>query len=150
MSLEQQVNEGIKAAMKAKNEAELRGLRAIKAALLLVKTSGGFKGEVTQSDELKLLQKLVKQRKESFDIYKQQNRNDLAQKEEEEITVIERFLPRQLSGDELRQILKKIIADTGAASPSDMGKVMGIATKQLAGKADGKAISGIVKELLSK
>lgn len=150
MSLEQQVNDGIKAAMKAKNEPELRGLRAIKAAILLAKTSEGFKGELTQADEMKLLQKLVKQRKDSLDIFKQQNRNDLAQKEEEEIVVIERFLPKQMDANELQEALKKIIDETGASAPSDLGKVMGVASKQLAGKADGKIISGMVKELLSK
>ncbi|TAN19492.1 MAG: GatB/YqeY domain-containing protein [Chitinophagaceae bacterium] len=150
MSLEQQINDGIKVAMKAKNEPELRSLRAIKAAILLAKTSGDYTGELTQSDEMKLLQKLVKQRKDSLDIFKQQHRSDLAQKEEEEITVIERFLPKQMDENELREALKKIIAENGASNPGDMGKVMGIATKQLAGKADGKTISGIVKELLNK
>lgn len=150
MSLEQQVNEGIKTAMKAKNEPELRGLRAIKAAILLAKTSADYKGELTAPDEMKLLQKLVKQRKDSLEIFLQQKRNDLAIKEEEEITVIERFLPKQLSEYELRETLQKIIAETGASSTSEIGKVMGVATKQLAGKADGKTISGIVKDLLSK
>jgi uncharacterized protein YqeY len=150
MSLEQQINDGIKVAMKAKNEPELRSLRAIKAAILLAKTSGDYTGELTQSDEMKLLQKLVKQRKDSLDIFRQQHRSDLAQKEEEEITVIERFLPKQMDENELREALKKIIAESGASNPGDMGKVMGIATKQLAGKADGKTISGIVKELLNK
>lgn len=150
MSLEQQINDGIKVAMKAKNEPELRSLRAIKAAILLAKTSGDYTGELTQSDEMKLLQKLVKQRKDSLDIFKQQHRSDLAQKEEEEITVIESFLPKQMDENELREALKRIIAENGASNPGDMGKVMGIATKQLAGKADGKTISGIVKELLNK
>jgi uncharacterized protein YqeY len=150
MSLEQQVNDGIKMAMKAKNEPELRGLRAIKAAILLAKTSGDFKGELTQADEMKLLQKLVKQRKDSLDIFKQNNRNDLAKKEEEEMEVIERFLPKPMDENELRDTLKKIIAEAGASSPAEMGKVMAVATKQLAGKADGKTISGLVKELLSR
>lgn len=150
MTLETQVNDGIKTAMKAKNEPELRGLRAIKAAILLAKTSEGFKGELTQVDEMKLLQKLVKQRKDSLDIFKQNNRNDLAKKEEEEMEVIERFLPKQMDANELREALKKIIAAAGAFSPSDLGKVMGVASKQLAGKADGKTISGMVKELLNK
>ncbi|MGH2642598.1 MAG: GatB/YqeY domain-containing protein [Chitinophagaceae bacterium] len=150
MSLEQQVNDGIKTAMKARNEPELRSLRAIKAAILLAKTSGDFKGELTQADEMKLLQKLVKQRKDSLDIFKQQNRNDLAKKEEEEIEVIERFLPKQMNENELRNTLKKIITETGASSPADIGKVMGLATKRLAGRSDGKTISGIVKELLAK
>lgn len=150
MSLEQKINDGIKVAMKTKNEPELRSLRAIKAAILLAKTSGDYKGELTQPDEMKLLQKLVKQRKDSLDIFKQQHRSDLAQKEEEEITVIEHFLPKQMDENELREALKKIITENGASSPADMGKVMGIAAKQLAGKADGKTISGIVKEILNK
>jgi uncharacterized protein YqeY len=146
MSLELQVMAQMKEAMKAKNEALLRGLRAIKAALLLAKTSGS--GDLTADDEIKLLQKLVKQRKDSLEIYRQQNRADLAQKEEEEIRVIETFLPKQLEVGELKAIIQQIIAETGAASPSDMGKVMGVASKQLAGKADGKTISAVVKELL--
>jgi uncharacterized protein YqeY len=146
MSLELQVMAQMKEAMKAKNEALLRGLRAIKAALLLAKTSGS--GDLTADDEIKLLQKLVKQRKDSLEIYRQQNRADLAQKEEEEIQVIETFLPKQLEVGELKAIIQQIIAETGAASPSDMGKVMGVASKQLAGKADGKTISAVVKELL--
>ncbi|MFY7879175.1 MAG: GatB/YqeY domain-containing protein [Lacibacter sp.] len=147
MSLELQVMAQMKEAMKAKNEALLRGLRAIKAAILLAKTSGS--GDLTADDEIKLLQKLVKQRKDSLEIYRQQNRADLAQKEEEEIQVIEAFLPKQLELGELKVIIQQIIAETGAASPSDMGKVMGVASKQLAGKADGKTISAVVKELLS-
>ncbi|MBX9782217.1 MAG: GatB/YqeY domain-containing protein [Chitinophagaceae bacterium] len=145
MSLETQVMAEMKEAMKAKDEASLRGLRAIKAALLLLKTSGT---EVTEDAELKMLQKMVKQRKDSLDIFKQQNRTDLAQKEEEEIKVIEKFLPQQMSEDELKLAVQKIIIDTGASSAADMGKVMGAATKQLAGKADGKTISAVVKELL--
>jgi uncharacterized protein len=145
MSLETKVMAEMKDAMKAKDEAALRGLRAIKAALLILKTSGE---EVTEDAELKALQKMVKQRKDSLEIYTQQNRTDLAQKEEEEIKVIEKFLPQQLSEDELKLQVQKIIIDTGASSPADMGKVMGVATKQLAGKADGKAISAVVKELL--
>lgn len=147
MSLELQVMAQMKDAMKAKNEALLRGLRAIKAAILLAKTSGS--GDLSTDDEIKLLQKLVKQRKDSLEIYRQQNRTDLAQKEEEEIQVIETFLPKQLDAGELKAIIQQIIAETGAASPSDMGKVMGVASKQLAGKADGKTISAVVKELLS-
>lgn len=145
MSLETQVMAEMKEAMKAKDEASLRGLRAIKAALLLLKTSGT---EVTEDAELKMLQKMVKQRKDSLDIYKQQNRVDLAQKEEEEIKLIEKFLPQQMSEEELKMTVQKIIIDSGASSAADMGKVMGLATKQLAGKADGKTISAVVKELL--
>lgn len=149
MSLEQNIMAHMKEAMKAKDEAALRGLRAIKAAILLAKTSGAG-GEITADDEIKLLQKLVKQRKDSLEIFQQQNRTDLAQKEEEEIAVIEKFLPKQLDAEELKTIIAGIIADTGATSPADMGKVMGVASKQLAGKADGKTISAVVKELLSK
>lgn len=138
----------MKDAMKAKNEALLRGLRAIKAAIILAKTAEGAKGELTDDDEIKLLQKLVKQRKDSLEIYQQQNRTDLAQKEEEEIAVIEKFLPRQLSAEELKSELQQIISETGASSPADMGKVMGQATKKLAGRTDGKTISAMVKELL--
>jgi uncharacterized protein len=147
MSLELQVMNLMKEAMKSKDEAALRGLRAIKAALLLLKTSGS--GNVTADDELKMLQKMVKQRKESLDIFRQQNRADLAQKEEEEIRVIEQFLPQQMNADELKAVLLEIIQQTGATTPADLGKVMGVASKQLAGKADGKAISALVKELLS-
>ena len=136
--------------MLAKDEKGLRSLRAIKAAILLAKTSEGAGGEIKEEDEVKLLQKLVKQRKDSLEIYEQQKRDDLAKKEKEEIEVIEKFLPKQLSAEELKNILTKIIADTGASSPADMGKVMGAATKQLAGKADGKTISTLVKELLAK
>ncbi|GAA0533485.1 GatB/YqeY domain-containing protein [Chitinophaga japonensis] len=150
MSLEQNINAAIKAAMLAKSEAELRALRAIKAAILLAKTAEGGSGELTEAEESKMLQKLAKQRKDSLDIFRQQNREDLAKKEEEELEVIERFLPKQLDEKELRVAVTHIIAETGATSPADMGKVMGAATKQLAGKADGKAISAIVKELLSK
>ena len=150
MSLELTINSAIKAAMLAKSEAELRALRAIKAAILLAKTAEGGTGDLTEADETKMLQKLAKQRKDSLDIFRQQNREDLAKKEEEELEVIERFLPKQMSDSELREALTRIIAETGATSPADMGKVMGTATKQLAGKADGKAISALVKELLSK
>jgi hypothetical protein len=140
----------LKTAMLAKNEGALRGLRAIKAAIILAKTSEGAGGVLKEEDETKLLQKLVKQRKDSLEIYQQQNRADLAQKEEEEIAVIEQFLPKQLSAEELKAVLSKIIAETGASSPADIGKVMGAATRQLAGQADGKTISATVKELLSK
>ena len=148
MNLEQKIMTELKAAMLAKDEKSLRSLRAIKAAILLAKTAEGGSGELKEDDEIKLLQKLVKQRKDSLEIFRQQNRTDLAQKEEEEIEVIEKFLPRQLSTDELKTELMAIIAETGASSPADMGKVMGAATKKLGGKADGKTISGIVKELL--
>jgi len=150
MSLEQKIMTELKAAMLAKNESALRSLRAIKAAILLAKTSEGAGGELKEEDETKLLQKLVKQRRDSLEIFQQQNRADLAQKEQEELDVIEKFLPKQLTPEELKEAVAGIIAATGASSPADMGKVMGAATKQLAGKADGKAISALVKELLAK
>ena len=138
----------LKAAMLAKNEAALRALRAVKSAILLAKTSGTAT-ELSQADELKLLQKLVKQRKESLDIYTQQNRADLAKNEQDEIAVIEKFLPQMMSADEVKTALKEIITSVGATQPSDMGKVMGVASKQLAGKADNKMVSELVKQLLS-
>ena len=149
MSLETQIMEQLKEAMKAKNEAKLRSLRAIKAAIILAKTSEGANGEISADDEMKLLQKLVKQRKDSLDIYTQQGRADLALKEQEEIDVINLFLPKQMTEEELKTAIAAILAETGASSPADMGKVMGVATKQLAGKADGKAISAMVKAQLS-
>jgi uncharacterized protein len=150
MSLEQKIMGELKTAMLAKDEKALRSLRAIKAAILLAKTSEGAGGKLKEDDEIKLLQKLVKQRKDSLEIFEQQNRTDLAQKEKEEIEIIEKFLPKQLSADELRSEVAAIISEVGASSPADMGKVMGVATKKLAGKADGKTISALVKELLSK
>jgi len=149
MSLEQKIMGDLKTAMLAKDEKALRSLRAIKAAILLAKTSEGAGGELKEDDEIKLLQKLVKQRKDSLEIFQQQNRTDLAQKEQEEIEIIEKFLPKQLSADDLKSEVSAIISEVGASSPADMGKVMGAATKKLAGKADGKAISALVKELLS-
>jgi uncharacterized protein YqeY len=150
MNLEENVMAQMKDAMKAKDEAALRGLRAIKAEIIKAKAEPGAGGSISPDTELKMLQKMVKQRKDSLEIYKQQNRTDLAQKEEEEIALIEKFLPKQMSETELKDELRKIIVETGASSPADMGKVMGVATKQLAGKADGKTISVMVKELLSK
>jgi uncharacterized protein YqeY len=149
MSLEKQINDQLKTAMLAKDEKSLRALRAIKAAILLAKTSEGAGGELKPEDEIKMLQKLVKQRKDSEEIFTQQNRPELAKKESEEIEVIERFLPKQMGAEELKEALQKIIAEVGATSAADMGKVMGAATKQLAGKADGKTISSTVKEILS-
>ncbi len=150
MSLETQVMEEMKDAMKAKAEGTLRGLRAIKAEIIKAKTEPGAHGEISPETEQKMLQKMMKQRKDSLEIYQQQNRPDLAQKEIEEIAVIERFMPKQMSDAELKEAVAKIITEVGASSPADMGKVMGVATKQLAGKTDGKAISAAVKELLSK
>jgi len=149
MNLEQKIMGELKTAMLAKDEKALRSLRAVKAAILLAKTSEGANGELKEEDEIKLLQKLVKQRKDSLEIFTQQNREDLAQKEKEEIEVIEKFLPKQLSAEELKTELKQIIAEVGASSPADMGKVMGAASKKFAGKADGKTISAMVKEILA-
>ena len=149
MSLEEKVMADLKTAMLAKDEKSLRSLRAIKAAIINLKTSEGFSGVVKDDDEIKLLQKLVKQRKESLEIYEKQNRNDLAEKEKEEIGVIEKFLPRQISEEELKGVIASIIKETGATSQADMGKVMGLANKQLGGKADGKTIAAIVKEILA-
>ena len=149
MSLEQKVMADLKTAMLAKDEKSLRSLRAIKAAIIIAKTAEGSGGEIKENEEIKLLQKLVKQRKDSLEIYEKQGREDLASKEKEEIEVIEKFLPKQIDESELKTIIAKIIEETGATSPADMGKVMGAANKQLGGKADGKTIAGIVKELLN-
>lgn len=148
MNLEQKIMAELKTAMLAKNEAALRALRAVKSAIILAKTSGS-NVELSEADEMKLLQKLVKQRKESLDIFTQQNRADLAKNEADEIAVIEKFLPAMMSADEVKEVLKGIISSMGATQPSDMGKVMGAASKQLAGKADNKMISELVKNLLS-
>ena len=148
MSLFEQVNEDIKSAMKNREEGRLRALRGIKSAFLLAKTEKGASEELTPEKEVQVLQKLVKQRKESYDIYVQQNRPDLASAEAEEIAVIEKYLPKQMDESDIRTAVKDIITKTGAQGQKDMGKVMGMATKELAGKADGKTISGIVKELL--
>ena len=150
MSLEQKVMAELKTAMLAKDEKSLRSLRAIKSAIILAKTAEGAGGEIKAEDEIKLLQKLVKQRKDSLEIYEKQNREDLAGKEREEISVIEKYLPKQLDEGELRTIIQKIVDETGASSPADMGKAIGAANKQLAGKAEGKTIAGIVKEILNK
>jgi uncharacterized protein YqeY len=149
MSLEQQVMAEMKDAMKSKNEAVLRSLRSIKAEIIKAKTEPGANGEIDEAIEQKFLQKMMKQRKDSFEIFTQQGRSDLAIKEKEEMEVIERFLPKQLSTDEIKEAVKTIITQTGASSAADMGKVMGVASKQLAGFADGKTISNIVKELLA-
>lgn len=148
MALEEKITADLKAAMLAKDEAALRGLRAIKQAILLAKTSGGG-GAITEADEVRMLQKLVKQRKESVDIYIQQGREDLAGTEREEIAVIERYLPQLMGEGEVRAALQAIINQVGASGPGDLGKVMGVATKQLAGKADNKLVSQLVKELLA-
>lgn len=150
MSLEQTINEDIKKAMLARQEVALRSLRAIKAAILLAKTAEGAKDSLSAEEEIKLVQKLVKQRKDSLEIFEKQNRPDLAQTEKEEIEVLEKYLPAQLSAEELKPIIAGFIAETGASGPADMGKVMGRASKELAGKADGKAIAAVVKELLAQ
>jgi uncharacterized protein YqeY len=149
MSLEQKVMDELKNAMRAKDEAALRTLRAIKAAILIEKTSEGASDTISEATETKMLQKMAKQRRDSLEIFEKQNRADLAEKEKEELAIIERFLPKQMSAEELEAELKAIIAQVGASSPADMGKVMGVASKQLAGKADGKAISETVKKLLA-
>ncbi len=148
MSLEQRVMADLKAAMKSKDQAALRGIRAIKAAIVLTKTDGSGK-ELDQAGEIKLLQRLVKQRQDSLDIFRKQGRQDLAIVEEEEISVIQKFLPEQMSSDELTTIIKDIISQTGAEGMKDMGKVMGMASQKVAGKADGKTLASIVKQLLS-
>lgn len=142
------IDQEIKKAMLAKDQATLRGLRAIKAALLLAKTEKGHAEEITEDTEIKILQKLVKQRKESATIYKEQGRDDLFTVEQEEIDVISKFLPQQLDTDAITAIVQRIITETGASSIKDMGKVMGLANKEMAGKADGKLIGEIVKSSL--
>ena len=150
MALEQQIMAEMKEAMKAKDEAALRGLRAIKAEIIKAKTEPGAGGEIDEATEQKFLQKMMKQRRDSLEIFEKQGRADLAIKEKEEMAIIERFLPKQLGEAEIKTIVQEIITTTGATTAADMGKVMGVASKQLAGIADGKTISNIVKELLSK
>ena len=149
MALEEKVMTNLKAAMLAKDEKSLRSLRAIKAAIINAKTSEGAGGVLKEEDEIKLLQKLVKQRKDSLEIFEKQNREDLSIKEKEEIEIIEKFLPKQILPDELKELITGIIKETGATSAADMGKVIGAANKQLAGKADGKTIAATVKDLLT-
>jgi uncharacterized protein YqeY len=148
MTLEDKINVALKSAMKAKDAIALRGIRAIKAAILLAKTDGSGK-ELNEETEIKLLQKLIKQRKDSLEIYEKQNRGDLAQTEKEEIGIIEKYLPEQLSPEELTLALQNIIQKVGASTIKDLGKVMGVATKELSGKADGKTISTLLKNLLA-
>ena len=149
MSLEEKVMSQMKEAMKSKDEALLRGLRAIKAEIIKAKTDPGANGQITEDVEMKLLQKMVKSRKDSLTIFEQQNRADLAAKEAEEIKVIEQFMPAQMSEEEVKAAVKAIITQVGAAGPQDLGKVMGVASKQLAGQADGKLIAQLAKELLT-
>ncbi|MBS1502354.1 MAG: GatB/YqeY domain-containing protein [Bacteroidetes bacterium] len=148
MSLINQIDQDIKQAMLGKQEAKLRGLRAIKSALLLARTEKGASEELSAETEIRVLQKLIKQRKESSDIYKAQNREDLYKIEIEEMEVIEAYLPKQMDRSEIEAYLKELIGRVGATSIKDMGKVMGAANKELAGKADGKTISEVVRELL--
>ncbi|MFZ1705551.1 MAG: GatB/YqeY domain-containing protein [Saprospiraceae bacterium] len=147
MSLEIKINNDLKEAMKNKDQAGLRAIRAIKAAILLFKTDGSG-DTLNEEREIKLLQKLVKQRQDSLDIFKKQNREDLAMIEMEEIDIIQRYLPEQLDEEKLKAVIQALIDETGASGIKDMGKVMGLASQKLAGKADGKTISAIVKSLL--
>jgi uncharacterized protein YqeY len=149
MSLEKEIMSALKTAMLNKDEVALRSLRAIKAGILLAKTAEGASAELDEAAEIRLLQKMVKQRKDALEIFQQQNRPELAAKEAEEIQVIERFLPQPLSAEELRAGLKQILTETGASSQADMGKVMGAAQKAFAGRVDGKTLSALVKEMLS-
>ncbi len=149
MSLKDQINSDIKAAMLAKEKDKLTALRAIKSMILLAETEKGAEGGVSEDAEMKLLMKAAKQRKDSLDLYRKEGRDDLADKEQGELDIINSYLPKQLSEDDLKAELEKVIAQVGASGPQDMGKVMGAATKSLAGKADGKTISSMVKTLLS-
>ena len=149
MSLKQQIDNDIKKAMLAKNKEELEALRSIKSLILLAETEKSGTGEIASDAENKLLMKAAKQRKESADIFQQQNRKDLADRELLQLEVINRYLPKQLSEDQLKAEVQNIIAEVGAKGPQDMGKVMGVATKKLAGQADGKLISELVKKLLT-
>lgn len=148
MTIEEQVSEGIKSAMKAKDKVRLETLRNIKKVILEAKTRPGAGDQIDDAECIKIIQKLAKQGKESAEIYKEQGRDDLYGQESAQVAVLEEFLPKQLSDEELTAALREIIASTGASTPQDMGKVMGAATKKLAGLADGKAISAKVKELL--
>jgi len=150
MALEEKIMAEMKEAMKAKNEGVLRSLRAIKAEIIKAKTDPGAGGSIDEATEQKFLQKMMKQRRDSLEIFEKQGREDLASKEREEMAVIEKFLPKQLDAAAIKEAVVKIIAETGATSAADMGKVMGAASKALAGQADGKTISTMVKELLSK
>ncbi len=149
MSLKQQIDADIKKAMLAKNKEELEALRSIKSLILLAETEKGVASDITSDAEMKLLTRAAKQRKESADIFQQQNRSDLAERELFQLEIINRYLPKQLSEDEVAAIVKSIITEVGAKGPQDMGKVMGVATKKLAGQADGKVISELVKKLLT-
>lgn len=149
MSLEERINADLKTAMLAKDQAAMRGIRAVKAAILLAKTEKGATEVLSAEREIQILQKLIKQRKESIDIYEQQKREDLAVTEKEEVAVIEKYLPAQMSEAEVRENLQRIIQETGATSAKEMGKVMGAASKFFAGKADNKMVAELVKQLLN-
>ena len=149
MSLKQQIDADIKKSMLSRNKEELEALRSIKSLILLAETEKGGAGDVSSDTEMKLLMKAAKQRKESADIFESQNRKDLADRELLQLDVINRYLPKQLTGDEIKSVLESVINEVSAKGPQDMGKVMGLATKRLAGKADGKVISELVKKLLS-
>lgn len=149
MSLQATINEEIKNAMRAKDTIALEALRAVKSAILLALTDGGAKEELSSDEEIKLLQRLVKQRKDSADIYTKQGRADLAEPELAQVAVIEKFLPEQMSEEQVEQVVQSLIAANGFSGMANMGALMGLATKELAGKADGKLISGVVKRLLS-
>ena len=149
MALEQQVQKDIMAAMKAKDQVRLNAVRSIKSAILLAKTAEGASGELTDGDIVKLIQKLAKQRKEAAEQYTAAGRQELADNELAEAEVLDEYLPRQLSPEELEAKLKEIVAELGASTPKDMGRVMGVATKRLAGLADGKAISALVRQILA-
>lgn len=150
MSLEKSINNDIKATMLAKDKRTLEALRAVKAAILLAKTDKGASGNIAEDVEMKILQKLVKQRKESAELYKSQGRDDLTTEELFQVSVIEKYLPEQMSEEEIKKMIDEIIAETGASSMKDMGRIMGMATKKLAGKADNKLIASIVRELLNQ
>jgi uncharacterized protein YqeY len=149
MTLEERINTDLKAAMLARDEAALRGIRAIKSAIILAKTEKGSNGTVSPEKEVQLLQKMVKQRRDSIAEFEKANRTDLIQKEQEEVSVIEKYLPAMMGEDEIREVVKQAIATTGATSQKEMGKVMGMVSKQLAGKADNKVVSEIIKSLLT-
>ncbi|MFB0907787.1 MAG: hypothetical protein ACI9V1_002567 [Spirosomataceae bacterium] len=149
MSLKAKIDNDIKIAMKAREKERLLALRDIKKMILMEETKAGYVGELTEGEEMKILQRAVKQRKDSAEVYRAQDRPDLLEKEEAEIAVIEDYLPKQLSEAEVEEKLKEIIAQVGATSPADMGKVMGAATKQMAGITDGKTISTLTKKLLA-
>ncbi len=149
MTLEETINNDLKAAMLAKDEVRLRGVRAIKSAIIIAKTEKGANGVISPEKEVQMLQKLVKQRRDSITEFEKANRTDLIQKEQEEVAVIEKYLPAMMSEDEVREVVKQAIASTGATTQKEMGKVIGVVSKQLAGKADNKMIADTVKSLLN-